>query len=135
MLLLPWRDRTGDIVGVVSGDQTWSGRRPGDEDLSCLMTVCDHAALAVAQVLRDTSNVAAAGRQSAMGSPPRPSGRSAGGLPRAGGGSYRPHYPPVRTVRLGRRRPGWTTQACTVEMCASSVSPGLPTIASHHSFP
>ena len=65
MLLLPLRDRTGEILGVVSVDQPLSGRRPADGELSCLMTVCDHAALAVAQVLRDTSNVAAAGRQSA----------------------------------------------------------------------
>lgn len=67
MLLLPLRDRSGDILGVVSVDQPLSGRRPRDADLSCLMAVCDHAALALAQVQRDTIHAAAAAadRQSA----------------------------------------------------------------------
>jgi len=65
MLLLPLRDGSGEILGVVSVDQPLSGRRPGDSELSCLMAVCDHAALALAQVQRDTIQVAAAGRQSA----------------------------------------------------------------------
>lgn len=65
MLLLPLRDGAGEILGVVSVDQPLSGRRPGGSELSCLMAVCDHAALALAQVQRDTIHVAAVGRQSA----------------------------------------------------------------------
>jgi diguanylate cyclase (GGDEF)-like protein len=67
MLLLPLRDGSGEILGVVSVDQPLSGRRPRDADLTCLMAVCDHAALALAQVQRDTIHAAAAaaGRRSA----------------------------------------------------------------------
>ncbi len=39
MLLLPLRDETGEILGVVSVDQPLSGRRPEDSELSCLMVV------------------------------------------------------------------------------------------------
>jgi diguanylate cyclase (GGDEF)-like protein len=67
MLLLPLRDGAGEILGVVSVDQPLGGRRPLDTELSCLMAVCDHAALALAQVQRDTIHAAAAAadRQSA----------------------------------------------------------------------
>jgi diguanylate cyclase (GGDEF)-like protein len=52
MLLLPLRGQDGDILGTVSVDQPASGRRPTDEQIAYLMSVVDHAALAVEQSLR-----------------------------------------------------------------------------------
>jgi diguanylate cyclase (GGDEF)-like protein len=63
-LLLPLRDPHGEILGVVSVDQPLDSRRPGDAEVACLMAVCDHAGLALAQAQRDTSYAAAAGEQS-----------------------------------------------------------------------
>ena len=64
MLMLPLRDGSGEVLGMVSVDQPLSGRRPTDEELSTLMAVCHHAGLALAQVERDTENAAAVGRRS-----------------------------------------------------------------------
>jgi diguanylate cyclase (GGDEF)-like protein len=64
LLLLPLRDPSGDVLGVISVDQPLDGRRPGVAELATLMAVADHAGLALAQAQRDTSHAAAAGRQS-----------------------------------------------------------------------
>jgi diguanylate cyclase (GGDEF)-like protein len=64
MLLLPLRDGTGEILGIVSVDQPLGGLRPDDAELACLMMVCDHAALALGQAERDTVHAAASGQQS-----------------------------------------------------------------------
>jgi diguanylate cyclase (GGDEF)-like protein len=52
MLLLPLRGQDGALLGVVSVDQPVTGRRPSDEQLAYLMSVVDHAALAVEQSRR-----------------------------------------------------------------------------------
>jgi diguanylate cyclase (GGDEF)-like protein len=51
MLLLPLRDAAGRVLGVLSVDEPISGRRPSDDDLSILMTVADHAAIALERSL------------------------------------------------------------------------------------
>jgi diguanylate cyclase (GGDEF)-like protein len=47
MLLLPLRGASGEMVGVVSVDQPVLGRRPTEDELSVLMAVADHGALAL----------------------------------------------------------------------------------------
>jgi diguanylate cyclase (GGDEF)-like protein len=56
MLLLPLRDGHGNALGIITVDQPLGGRRPGDEELACLMAVTDHAGLAIAQVQRDADS-------------------------------------------------------------------------------
>ena len=51
MLLLPLRGATGEVLGIVSVDEPFTGRRPTDDELRVLMAVADHAALALEQVL------------------------------------------------------------------------------------
>ena len=63
MLLLPLRDGHGNALGIITVDQPLGGRRPGDEELACLMAVTDHAGLAIAQVQRD-AGPGAIGQQS-----------------------------------------------------------------------
>jgi diguanylate cyclase (GGDEF)-like protein len=50
MLLLPLRSATQEVLGFVSVDQPMLGRRPTDAEISVLMAVVDHAALAVEQI-------------------------------------------------------------------------------------
>jgi diguanylate cyclase (GGDEF)-like protein len=64
MLLLPLRGSGGEVLGIVSVDQPLSGRRPDDAELTVLMAVADHAALALEQVERDTRQFAAMREQS-----------------------------------------------------------------------
>jgi diguanylate cyclase (GGDEF)-like protein len=64
MLLLPIRGSGGEVLGVVSVDQPLSGRRPEDGELSVLMAVADHAALALEQAERDTRQFAVLREQS-----------------------------------------------------------------------
>ncbi|HLY47645.1 MAG TPA: diguanylate cyclase [Solirubrobacteraceae bacterium] len=47
MLLLPLRGASGEMLGVVSVDQPVLGRRPTEDELSVLMAVADHGALAL----------------------------------------------------------------------------------------
>jgi HD-GYP domain-containing protein (c-di-GMP phosphodiesterase class II) len=47
MLLLPLRGACGEVLGVISVDEPISGRRPADDELTILMAVADHAALAL----------------------------------------------------------------------------------------
>ncbi len=65
MLLLPLRGQAGDVIGMVSVDQPVTGRRPDDSQIIVLMSVADHAALAVEQTLRDSARAEAAVEQSA----------------------------------------------------------------------
>ncbi len=60
MLLLPMRHSDGELLGVISVDQPLLGRRPSEEELSVMMAVVDHAALAVEQARRQ--DAAAVGR-------------------------------------------------------------------------
>jgi GAF domain-containing protein len=53
LLLLPLRGSTGEILGVISVDQPLTGRRPDDSELTVLMAVADHAALALEQAQRE----------------------------------------------------------------------------------
>ncbi len=62
-LLLPLRDSTGEVLGVVAVDEPLSGRRPRDEELDVLMAVADHAALVIEQLRRERAAVEAASRQ------------------------------------------------------------------------
>jgi hypothetical protein len=64
MLLLPLRGADGQILAVVSVDQPLSGRRPDDSELTVLMAVADHAALAMERARRDTEQVTAIRDQS-----------------------------------------------------------------------
>jgi HD-GYP domain-containing protein (c-di-GMP phosphodiesterase class II) len=52
MLLLPLRDASGEVLGIVSVDEPLSGRRPDDAELRLLMAVADHAGLALEQAER-----------------------------------------------------------------------------------
>jgi diguanylate cyclase (GGDEF)-like protein len=65
MLLLPLRGQRGDILGFVSVDQPASGRRPDDSQIAFLMSVADHAGLALEQSLRTSAESTAAQEQSA----------------------------------------------------------------------
>jgi diguanylate cyclase (GGDEF)-like protein len=60
MLLLPLRGSDGQLLGVVSVDEPALGRRPSPGEMSVLMAVADHAALALEQVQREAA-VAQAG--------------------------------------------------------------------------
>ena len=46
-LFLPMRHSAGHLLGVLSVDEPFSGRRPTDEELDVLVSLADHAALAV----------------------------------------------------------------------------------------
>jgi hypothetical protein len=56
MLLLPLRGASGDVLGIVSVDQPVLGRRPGEDELSVLMAVADHAGLALEQARHDSES-------------------------------------------------------------------------------
>jgi diguanylate cyclase (GGDEF)-like protein len=46
-LFVPMRDRLGLLLGIISVDEPVTGRRPTDDDLDVLVSLGDHAALAV----------------------------------------------------------------------------------------
>jgi diguanylate cyclase (GGDEF)-like protein len=46
-LFVPMRDQRGLLLGIISVDEPVSGRRPTDDDLDVLVSLVDHAALAV----------------------------------------------------------------------------------------
>ena len=46
-LFVPMRDQHGTLLGILSVDEPVSGRRPTDDDLDVLVSIADHAALAV----------------------------------------------------------------------------------------
>jgi diguanylate cyclase (GGDEF)-like protein len=46
-LFVPMRDQRGLLLGIISVDEPVSGRRPTDDDLEVLVSLVDHAALAV----------------------------------------------------------------------------------------
>ena len=46
-LFVPMRDQRGLLLGIISVDEPISGRRPTDDDLEVLVSLADHAALAV----------------------------------------------------------------------------------------
>lgn len=66
MLLLPLRGAGGDVLGVISVDQPVSGRRPDDTQITYLMAVADHAALALEQSRRQTAPDAVPGQSTEL---------------------------------------------------------------------
>jgi diguanylate cyclase (GGDEF)-like protein len=46
-LFVPMRDQRGLLLGIISVDEPVSGRRPVDDDIDVLVSLVDHAALAV----------------------------------------------------------------------------------------
>ncbi len=54
MLVLPLRDGSGELLGMVSVDQPLLGRRPSREEIGVLMAVVDHAGLVLEQCQRDS---------------------------------------------------------------------------------
>ena len=46
-LFVPMRDQRGLLLGIISVDEPVSGRRPADDDLEVLVSLVDHATLAV----------------------------------------------------------------------------------------
>jgi diguanylate cyclase (GGDEF)-like protein len=64
MLLLPLRDASGEVLGVVSLDQPLHGRRPDDGELAVLMAVVDQAGLAIEQSRRTAAGAGGPGEQS-----------------------------------------------------------------------
>jgi hypothetical protein len=58
MLLLPLRDHSGEVIGLVSVDEPLTGRRPDDAQIALLMAVADHASVALAHAIRDHGGVA-----------------------------------------------------------------------------
>jgi len=46
-LFVPMRDQRGSLLGIISVDEPLSGRRPTDDDLDVLVSIADHAALAI----------------------------------------------------------------------------------------
>jgi len=46
-LFVPMRDQLGLLLGIISVDEPVTGRRPTDDDLEVLVSLVDHAALAV----------------------------------------------------------------------------------------
>ncbi len=55
MLLLPLRGASGEMLGIVSVDQPVLGRRPTEDELSVLMAVADHGALALEHARQDAA--------------------------------------------------------------------------------
>jgi diguanylate cyclase (GGDEF)-like protein len=53
-LFVPMRDQQGVLLGIISVDEPVSGRRPSDDDLDVLVSIADHAALAV-EAARETA--------------------------------------------------------------------------------
>jgi diguanylate cyclase (GGDEF)-like protein len=53
-LFVPMRDHRGLLLGIISVDEPGSGRRPADDDLEVLVSLVDHAALAV-EAVRETA--------------------------------------------------------------------------------
>jgi len=53
-LFVPMRDHRGLLLGIISVDEPVSGRRPADDDLEVLVSLVDHAALAV-EAVRETA--------------------------------------------------------------------------------
>jgi diguanylate cyclase (GGDEF)-like protein len=49
-LFVPMRDQRGLLLGIISVDEPVSGRRPTDDELDVLVSLVDHAALAVEAV-------------------------------------------------------------------------------------
>jgi len=49
-LFVPMRDHRGLLLGIISVDEPVSGRRPADDELEILVSLVDHAALAVEAV-------------------------------------------------------------------------------------
>ena len=49
-LFVPMRDHRGLLLGIISVDEPVTGRRPTDDDLEILVSLADHAALAVEAV-------------------------------------------------------------------------------------
>jgi diguanylate cyclase (GGDEF)-like protein len=49
-LFVPMRDQHGALLGIISVDEPVSGRRPTDDDLDVIVSIADHAALAVEAV-------------------------------------------------------------------------------------
>jgi diguanylate cyclase (GGDEF)-like protein len=52
MLMLPLRESSDEIIGMVSLDQPLHGRRPDDAEIAVLMAVADQAGLAIEQAHR-----------------------------------------------------------------------------------
>jgi diguanylate cyclase (GGDEF)-like protein len=46
-LFVPMRDQHGSLLGIISVDEPVSGRRPTDDELDVLVSLADHAALAL----------------------------------------------------------------------------------------
>ncbi|HZT95113.1 MAG TPA: sensor domain-containing diguanylate cyclase [Gaiellaceae bacterium] len=46
-LFVPMRDQHGSLLGIISVDEPVSGRRPTDDELEVLVSLADHAALAL----------------------------------------------------------------------------------------
>src|SRR5437899_3292286 len=53
-LFVPMRDHRGLLLGIISVDEPVSGRRPADDELEILVSLVDHAALAV-EAVRETA--------------------------------------------------------------------------------
>jgi diguanylate cyclase (GGDEF)-like protein len=56
-LFVPMRDHRGTLLGIISVDEPLNGRRPTDDDLDVLVSIVDHAALAV-EAVRETAESA-----------------------------------------------------------------------------
>jgi diguanylate cyclase (GGDEF)-like protein len=54
-LFVPMPDQDGNLLGIISVDEPVSGRRPTDDDLDVLVSLVDHAALAV-EAAREASD-------------------------------------------------------------------------------
>src|SRR2546430_8229281 len=61
-LMVPMRHSAGHLLGILSVDEPRSGRKPSDEELDVLVSVAEHAALAVeaAQAAADAARHPAA---------------------------------------------------------------------------
>jgi diguanylate cyclase (GGDEF)-like protein len=56
-LFVPMRDQQGTLLGIISVDEPVNGQRPSDDDLDVLVSIADHAALAV-QAAREAAESA-----------------------------------------------------------------------------
>ena len=56
-LFVPMRDQYGALLGIISVDEPLSGRRPTDDELDVLVSIADHAALAL-EAARETAESA-----------------------------------------------------------------------------
>ncbi len=106
-LFVPMRDQRGLLLGIISVDEPVSGRRPTDDDLDVLVSLVDHAALAV-EAAREAAESARHQRalEELLAVSSRITGRAVELRDPAPGVHRDPRRPRLQQRLCGARRPG-----------------------------